>query len=152
MAIRSFDVGPSRGLHHAVADNLPNLVAISGSNGAGKSTLLELLNTRKPAEADTEIMYVGPHRTWRSNPVNEVFVLGMGMGFGDILKQDSMPGFPYAVGNLNTLNGYLRIGSSGDDAQAYVKTSIIRIRNKKQRLITKNYDAQGAQIKPGTVA
>jgi len=151
LAIRLFYVGPLRGLRHAGAADLPNLVGISGPNGAGKSTLLELLNSIKPAEPGTEIMYVGPHRTWRSNPVNEVAVLGIGMEFGDILKQESMPGFPYPLGNLNILNGYRRVGSSGDDAQAYVKSSIIRIRNKRQRLITKNYDAQGAQIKAGTV-
>ncbi len=151
MAIRSFDVGSSRSLHRASATDLPNLVAISGPNGAGKSTLLELLNSRKPVEASTEVMYVGPHRTWRSSPVNEVAVLGIGMEFGDILMQESMPGFQYPIGNLNILNGYRRVGSSSDDAQAYVKASIIRIRNKKQRLITINYDAQGSQIKAGTV-
>lgn len=151
MAIRLFNVGPSRGLRHAVAADLPNLVAISGPNGAGKSTLLELLNTRKPAEAGTDIMYVGPHRTWHSNPINEVFVLGMGIEFGDILKQESMPGFQYATGMLSRLNGFRRAGSSSDDAQAYVKASIIRIGNKKQRLIARSYDVQGAQIKLGTV-
>jgi ABC-type hemin transport system ATPase subunit len=151
MAIRSFDVGSSRSLHRAAATDLPNLVAISGPNGSGKSTVLELLNSSKPVEAGTEVMYVGPHRTWRSSPVGEVAVLGIGMEFGDILKQDSMPGFQYPIGNLNILNGYRRVGSSGDDAQAYVKASIIRIRNKKQRLITRNYDTQGAQIKAGTV-
>src|SRR5260221_3569479 len=100
MAIRSFDVGSSRSLRRAAATDLPNLMAISGPNGAGKSTLLELLNSIKPVEAGTEVMYVGPHRTWRSSPVNEVAILGMGMEYGDILKLESMPGFQYAIGNL----------------------------------------------------
>jgi predicted ATPase len=151
VAIRSFDVGTLRGLRRAAAEELPNLVAISGPNGAGKSSLLERLNSQKPAEAGTEIMYVGAHRTWRSNPINEVVVYGMTLDFGDILKQESMPGLPYAIGNLNAFNGHRRIGSNGDDAQAYVKASIVRIRNKKQRLLTRNYDDQGQQIKAGTV-
>lgn len=154
MAIRSFDVGGFRGLRRAAAADLPNLCAISGPNGAGKSSLLEQLKRRVGTlyvESDTEIMYVGPHRTWRSGNVNEVAVLGMPMDFSAILMQETMPGFPYPIGNFNAFSGLSRQGSSGDDAQAYVKASIIRIRNKHQQILRREWNAQGGRIAPDTV-
>ncbi len=62
MAIRTFQVGPARGLRHASADDLPNLVVVAGPNGAGKSTLLDQLRKRGAefAEPGTEITYLGP--------------------------------------------------------------------------------------------
>jgi len=154
MAIRSFDVGGHRGLRRAAAEDLPNLCAIAGPNGAGKSSLLEQLKRRAvkvAVEPGTEIMYVGPHRTWRSGNVNEVAVLGMPMDFSAILAQDAMPGFPYPIANFQAFSGLSRQGSTGDDAQAYVKASIIRIRNKKQQLLNREWDAQGGQIAAGSV-
>ena len=153
MAIRSFDVSSLRGLRHAHASDLPNVCAIAGPNGAGKSSLLERLksNHGPGVEPGTEIMYVGPHRTWRSGQVNEVAVLGMPMEFGAILMQDSMPGFPYPIGNFNTFSGLSRHGSGGDDAQAYVKASIIRIRNRHQQLLRREWQNQGRQIAHGSV-
>lgn len=151
MAIRAFDVGSLRDLRRAAAQDLPDLVAISGPNGSGKSSLLELLNTQKPAEVGTEILYVGPHRTWRSNPVNDLVLYGMPYSYGDILKQDAMPSIQYGSGSFNNFSGFRRIGSSADDAQAFVKASIVKIRNKKQRLVTQRYDDQGGQIAAGTV-
>ena len=67
MAIRRFSVGPAKGLKHAAADNLPNLVVIAGPNGAGKSTLLHQLYRRRGEfmEPGTRVIYLGPHRPWR---------------------------------------------------------------------------------------
>jgi ABC-type hemin transport system ATPase subunit len=153
MAIRSFDVGGLRGLRRAAASELPNVCAISGPNGAGKSSLLELLKQRKSTvlEPGTELMHVGPHRTWRSGQVNEVAVLGMPMEYGAILMQDSMPGFQYPIGNFQVFSGLSRHGSGGDDAQAYVKASIIRIRNKQQQMLRRQWQTQGGQVAPGSV-
>src|SRR4051812_29978318 len=78
MAIRRFDVGPSKGLQRAAASDLPNLVAIAGPNGAGKSSLLEQLRVRREefVEPNTDFLFVGAHRTWRSGVVTEVTALG----------------------------------------------------------------------------
>jgi len=153
MAIRSFDVGGMRGLRQASGADLPNLCAIAGPNGAGKSSLLELLKQNKHSilEPGTELMYVGPHRTWRSGSVNEVAVLGIPMEYGSILMQDAMPGFQYPIGNFHVFSGLARHGSGGDDAQAYVKASIIRIRNKQQQILRREWQAQGGQIAAGSV-
>jgi ABC-type hemin transport system ATPase subunit len=154
MAIRSFNVGGHRGLRSAALEKVPNLCAIAGPNGAGKSSLLELLKRRAGTieiEPDTEVMYVGPHRTWRSGSVNEVAVLGMPMDFSAILAQDAMPGFPYPIANFQVFSGLSRQGSTGDDAQAYVKASIIRIRNKQQQILRREWDAQGHQVVAGSV-
>jgi hypothetical protein len=153
LAIRSFDVGGLRGLRRAEAQELPNLCAISGPNGAGKSSLLELLKQRKNQifEPGTELMYVGPHRTWRSGQVNEVAVFGMPMEFGAILMQDNMPGLPYPIANFQNFAGLMRHGSGGDDAQAYVKASIIRIRNKQQQILRREWQAQGGKVTEGSV-
>lgn len=133
MAIRAFNVGGQRGLRRAAAVNLPNLMGIAGPNGSGKSTLLEQLRAQRGPllEPGSELLYVGPHRTWRSSEVSEVSVLGFDFGFGDVLKQDAIPGFSYGPpGNLHWLAGLARQSASADDAQALVKTAIIRIRNK----------------------
>jgi ABC-type hemin transport system ATPase subunit len=153
MAIRSFDVGGLRGLRRAAAAGLPNLCAISGPNGAGKSSLLELLKQNRHAilEPGTELMYVGPHRTWRSGTVNEVAVLGIPMEYGAILMQDAMPGLQYPIANFHIFSGLARHGSGGDDAQAYVKASIIRIRNKQQQILRKEWQVQGGQVAAGSV-
>lgn len=153
MAIRSFDVQDLRGLRHAAASELPNLCAISGPNGAGKSSLLELLKQGRgnALEPGTEIMFVGPHRTWRSGSVNEMAVLGMPMDFSTILMQDAMPGLPYPIANFQIFSGLSRHSSGGDDAQAYVKASIISIRNKQQQLLRREWRAQGGQISQGSV-
>lgn len=153
MAIRSFDVGGLRGLRRASGTELPNLCAISGPNGAGKSSLLELLKRQKQAilEPGTELMYVGPHRTWRSGNVNEVAVLGIPMEYGAILMQDSMPGFQYPIANFQTFSGLARHGSGGDDAQAYVKASIIRLRNKQQQILRREWQTQGRKVAEGSV-
>ena len=69
MTIRSFVVGPAKGLKHTAGDNLPNLVVIAGPNGAGKSTLLHQLYVRKDQfiELRTRVIYLGPHRPWRKS-------------------------------------------------------------------------------------
>jgi ABC-type cobalamin/Fe3+-siderophores transport system ATPase subunit len=153
MAIRSFDVAGLRSLRRAAASELPNICAISGPNGAGKSSLLELLKQNKGTvlEPGTELMYVGPHRTWRSASVNEVAVLGMPMDFSTILMQEVMPGLQYPIGNFQAFSGLSRHGSSGDDAQAYVKASIIRIRNKQQQILRREWENQGRQVAAGSV-
>lgn len=154
MAILSFDVGGLRGLRRAAASDLPNLCAIAGPNGSGKSSLLELLKRRSgtmEVESGTEIMFVGPHRTWRSGSVNEVAVLGMPMDFSSILMQDSMPGFQYPIANFQAFSGLPRHSSGGDDAQAYVKASIIRIRNKQQQILRREWSAQGRKVAEGSV-
>lgn len=154
MAIRAFDVGPAKGLRRAAAADLPNLVGIAGPNGAGKSNLLEQLRIRRDQfiEPGTEVLFVGAHRTWRSGVVSEVAVLGFTYGFEDVLKLDAIPGFQYQPpGGLHWLGGLNRLSSSADDAQALVKTALIRIYHKQRDLVTKQYALQGRQIGEGTV-
>ncbi|MST31249.1 AAA family ATPase [Acidimicrobiaceae bacterium USS-CC1] len=154
MAIRVFDVGPAKGLRRAAASDLPNLVGIAGPNGAGKSNLLEQLRIRRNEfiEPGTDVLFVGAHRTWRSGVVSEVAVLGFTYGFEDVLKLDAIPGFQYQPpGGLHWLGGLNRLSSSADDAQALVKTALIRIYHKQRDLVTKQYALQGRRIGEGTV-
>ena len=149
MAIRQFDLGPFQALRRAAADNIPNLIAVAGPNGSGKSTLLDRIRAQRSAllEPGSELMFVGAHRTWRSSSVSEVAVLGFSFGYEEVLKQDSIPSFSYQVpGNLNWLPGLARLFSSADDAQALVKSSVIKIRNKQRELLMRAYEVQGRQI------
>lgn len=154
MAVRSFDVGGVRGLRRAAADGLTNLVAIAGANGSGKSSLLDSLRSRRHEflESGSELLFVGAHRTWRSGAVSQVAVLGFNFAYEDILKQDQIPGFQYQPpGGLHFLGGLPRNSSSADDAQALVKTALIRIANKQKDLLDREFTAQGGKIDPGSV-
>lgn len=155
VAIRSFSVGPMRGLIRAEADGLGNLVVLAGPNGAGKSSLLDLLRQQRHtvAEPGTEVMFVGPHRTWRSSQLNRVSVYGFpASSFGELLKNDAMPHFQYVVPQgLQGLQGVGRQSSSADDVQAFVKTSLVRLRDRQQALVTQAWQDQGGRIEAGTV-
>lgn len=154
MAIRSFDVGGIRSLSRAHADDLPNLVGIAGPNGAGKSTLLEAIRSRRDAvlEPGSELLYVGPHRSWRSSQLSDMHVLGFPMDFEDVLKQESIPSFSYGQPTgLHFLGGLVRQAATADDSQALVKTSIVRLNNQQRTLVHEQYQSQGGQVAPGTV-
>lgn len=155
MAIRDFAVGGMRGLRHAEAHNLGNLVVIAGPNGSGKSSLLDLLRSQRHSlpEPGTEVMFVGPHRTWRASQINRVSAYGFtASSYSELLKSDAMPSFQYVVPNgLQYLQGQARQSSSADDVQAFVKTSLVRLRDRQQTLVTEAWQEQGEQVQPGTV-
>lgn len=134
---------------------MPNLIGIAGPNGSGKSSLLEALRTQRHAvlEPGSELLYVGPHRTWRSSQVSRVSVYGFAAeSFLDVLKLDALPSFQYGVpGNLQMLQNLPRLASSADDAQAFVKTSIVRLLDNQRGLVTERWEEQGGRIEPGSV-
>ena len=155
MAIRRFDLGPLRGLKRAAAEGLGNLVVFAGPNGAGKSTLLDLLRQQRGAlvEPGTEVMFVGPHRTWRSSSLNRVSMYGYSMpSYGALLASDSLPGFQYvAPAGMQGLQGTYRDMGSADDAPAFVKTSLGRLMDRQQGLVTAAWQANGGQVPVGAV-
>lgn len=155
MAIRNFDVGALRGLKRAAATGLGNLVVIAGPNGAGKSSLLDLLRNQRHqiAEPGTEVMFVGPHRTWRSSQLNRVSVYGYAaQSYGELLMSDAMPNFQYVVPpGLQGLQGQGRQSSSADDVQAFVKTSLVKLRDRQQNLIGAAFAEQGGKVIEGSV-
>lgn len=146
MAIREFDVGPLRGLRRAAASGLGNLVVLAGPNGAGKSSLLDLLrqNRHGLAEPGTTVMFVGPHRTWRSSALNKVSLFGYPMAsYGALLQSDNLPHFQYAVpAGMQGLQGTMRDSGSADDAPAFVKTSLGRLRDRQQALVTTTWGVE----------
>lgn len=155
VAIRSFSVGPLRGLQLAQADDLGNLVVLAGPNGAGKSTLLELLRQQRHnvAEPGTTVMFVGPHRTWRSSALNKVSLFGYPMAsYGALLSSDTLPHFQYVIPNgMQGMQGALRESGSAEDAPAFVKTSLGRLRDRQQALVTSTWEANGGQVPAGVV-
>lgn len=156
MAIRSFSLGPLRGLEHAEAENLGNLVVLSGPNGAGKSSLLELLrqNRYMIAEPGTKIMFVGPHRTWRSSSLNQISLLEFPMeSYGALLESDTLPYFQYGVPQgMQGLQGAPRDASSAEDTPAFVKTSLAKLRSRQQALLTEVWEKNSGQVAAGEVA
>jgi hypothetical protein len=98
-------------------------------------------------------MFVGPHRTWRASQLNRVSVFGFTAGeYGDLLKSDAMPTFQYFVPpGLQGLQGMGRQSSSADDVQAFVKTSLVRLRDRQESLLTKAWQAQGKRVAQGSV-
>jgi ABC-type hemin transport system ATPase subunit len=154
MAIRKFSVGARRGLAAAAVDGLPNLAAIAGPNGSGKSALLEQLWQQRNSllEPGTEALYVGPNRTWRAGPLSDLAARSFTQDYEQVLKAETLPGFQYiAPGGFNFLSGMSRFGSNADDAQALVKTSIVRIANRAENFIAQEYRRQGGQIAHGSV-
>lgn len=154
MAIRNFSVGPRRGLAAASADGLPNLLAIAGPNGSGKSALLEQLwyNRVSLLELGSEALYVGPNRTWRAGALNDIATRSFNLDYEQVLKAETLPGFQYvAPGGFNFLSGMSRFGSNADDAQALVKTAIVRIANRAENLIAREYRKQGGRVEQGSV-
>ncbi|MFE4456757.1 AAA family ATPase [Nocardia tengchongensis] len=154
MAIRSFNLSPARGLAAAQANDVPNLIAIAGPNGSGKSTLLEQLWNQRHQflEPSTQALYVGPNRTWRAGSLNELATRGFNFDYSQILQAEAIPGFQFAPpGGFHWLGGLTRFGSNADDAQALVKTSIVRISNQSEAFIAEQFRRQGNQIAPGSV-
>ena len=138
----------------AEAHDLPNLVAIAGPNGAGKSSLLDSLRSNRQglAEPGTVVLFMGPHRTWRSSQANMVTVYGyQSQSFSDVLSLDSLPSSPYGMGNLQFLANMFRDSSSADDSQAFVKTSLIRLHNRQQALVTRAFQDQSGSVAAGSV-
>lgn len=155
LAIRNFTVGPRRGLTSATASDLPNLAAVAGPNGAGKSALLEALWQHRGSflEPGSEALYVGPNRTWRAGPLSELATRSFTQDYEQILKSEIIPGFQFAApGGFNFLSGQSRFGSNADDAQALVKTSIVRISNRSESYIAQEFRRQGGKIAPNSVA
>lgn len=156
MAIREFDVGPLRGLRRAAASGLGNLVVLAGPNGAGKSSLLDLLrqNRQGLAEPGTTVMFVGPHRTWRSSSLNKVSLFGYPMSsYGALLQSDNLPHFQYSVpAGMQGLQGAMRDSGSADDAPAFVKTSLGRLRDRQQTLVTETWEKNGGHVPADSVA
>lgn len=63
-----------------------------------------------------------------------------------------MPGFQYAVpGGLQMLQGLVRTSSSADDVQAFVKTSLVRLDDRQQSLVSRAWRDRGGQVPPGAV-
>lgn len=155
VAIRHFNVGPLRGLERAQASDLGNLVVLSGPNGAGKSTLLDLLRQQRYtwAEPGTTVMFVGPHRTWRSSALNKVSLFGYPMpSYGALLESDNLPSFQYAIpAGMQGMQGTFRESGSAEDAPAFVKTSLGRLRDRQQALVTTAWEAHGGQVPMGVV-
>jgi ABC-type hemin transport system ATPase subunit len=155
MAIRAFDVGPLRGLVRAQASELGNLVVLAGPNGSGKSSLLDLLRQNRGglAEPGTTVMFVGPHRTWRSSALNKVSLFGYPMAsYGALLQSDNLPNFQYSVpAGMQGLQGLLRDSASADDSPAFVKTSLGRLKDRQQALVTAAWEANGGHVPLGAV-
>lgn len=155
MAIRDFTVGPLRGMQRAEAHGLGNLVVLAGPNGAGKSTLLDLLRQQRYvcAEPGTTVMFVGPHRTWRSSALTKVSLFGYPMAsYGALLESDNLPSFQYVIPNgMQGMQGAHRDSGSAEDAPAFVKTSLGRLRDKQQALVTTAWESHGGQVPPGVV-
>ncbi|MBG6191669.1 ABC-type multidrug transport system ATPase subunit [Arthrobacter sp. CAN_A212] len=155
MAIRAFSLGPLRGLQHAEAHDLGNLVVLSGPNGSGKSSLLELLrqNRHDIAEPGTKVMFVGPHRTWRSSALNRVSLLGFPLdSYGALLESDTLPNFQFMVPQgMQGLQGAFRDANSAEDSPAFVKTSLANLRAKQQAILGKVWEQNSGQVGAGEV-
>lgn len=155
MAIRAFAVGPLRGLERAQATSLGNLVVLAGPNGAGKSTLLDLLRQQRSslAEPGTTVMFVGPHRTWRSSALSKVSLFGYPMSsYGALLSSDTLPSYQYVIPpGMQGMQGALRESGSAEDAPAFVKTSLGQLRDRQQALVTATWETNGGEVASGSV-
>lgn len=155
MAIRHFAVGPARGLRHAAADGLPNLVVIAGPNGAGKSTLLDQLRKRSNdfAEPGTEVTYLGPHRPWRKATLGGAHLYQMPYTYRQYLGMPQLPSWDQvAPPGLQYIAAFgERSPQSSDEAFSLVKFSIAKKGLARLNLMQQIFETQGEQIAPGAM-
>ncbi len=155
MAIRSFTVGPVRGLRHAAAENLPNLVVVAGPNGVGKSTLLDQLRRRAGefAEPNTEVSYVGPHRPWRKSTLGSAHLYQMPYTFRQYLGMPQLPGWeqiaPPGLQYIQAVGE--RLPESADEAFSLVKFSNAKKGLARLNLMQRIYEEQGDHIPEGAL-
>jgi ABC-type lipoprotein export system ATPase subunit len=157
MAIRSFVVGPAKGLKHAAADDLPNLVVIAGPNGAGKSTLLHQLYVRRNEfiEPGTRVIYLGPHRPWRKSTLGGAAMYALPYTYRQLSEMDSFPGFaqfvPQGLQFLQSMAGQMRDPDTADESYGTVKYAISKIGFRRQNRVAQEFDSHGGMIPPDTV-
>lgn len=157
MALRSFRVGPAKGLRHATWDNLPNLVVIAGPNGAGKSTLLYQLyqNRFTFVEPGTNVIYLGPRRPWRKSTLSGAAMYALPYSYRQLSEMDSFPGFqqfvPPGLQALSYLSGQMRSPDTADESYGFVKHSIAKLGFRRQERVTRAFDEHEGMIPPGTI-
>lgn len=152
MAIRSFSVGPAKGLVHAAWDGLPNLVVISGPNGSGKSTLLSLLwkEGGNRAEPGTEIIYVGPNRPWRKSTLNGAAPYSLSSSYREMLGMQHLPGWRfYAPQGLESIGNQPRDPDSFDEVASLAKISLMKLGQRRLELLGTVYDRNSGAIPLG---
>src|ERR687890_295594 len=110
MAIRSFSVGPAKGLKHAAGENLPNLGVIAGPNGAGKSTLLHQLYIGRDrfVEPGTNVLYLDPHRPWRKSTLSGAAMYDLQYSYRQIWEMHGIPRLQKSVPQGLELFQYVR--------------------------------------------
>lgn len=98
-------------------------------------------------------MFVGPHRTWRSSSLNKVSLFGYPMpSYGALLESDNLPHFQYVVPTgMQGMQGAHRDLGSADEAPAFVKTSLARLLDRQQSLVTATWQSNGGQVPLGAV-
>lgn len=150
MAIRNFTVGPLRGLLHAEARDLGNLVVFAGPNGAGKSTLLDLLRThgQELAESGTQMLFAGAYRTWRSSQLNRVTVYGNPLrSFTDALALERFPPWQFAMPQeWQFVQNTIRSAGDSDEAQMFVKSSLVKLDDRQQALVHATWESQQGKV------
>lgn len=154
MAIRSFNVGPAKGLRSASWAGLPNFVVVAGPNGAGKSTLLHQLYTHRHdfIEEGTEVIYMGPHRPWHKAALSSAAMFQLPYSYWQFLEMEAFPGWQhFAPPGLQFLGQQPRHPDSADETQALVKYSIAKLGFRRLRLLQETYDQQGGKIEQGTL-
>ncbi len=157
VAIRSFAVGPAKGLKYAAGEDLPNLVVIAGPNGAGKSTLLHQLYLRKGefAESGTRVTYLGPHRPWRKATLSGAAMYALPYTYNQISAMDAFPGFtqfvPPGLQWLQNMTGQMRDPDTADESFGTVKYAISRMGFRRQNRVAQEFDSRGGTIPPNTV-
>lgn len=157
VAIRAFDVGPLRSVRRAAAENLGNLVVLAGPNGSGKSTILDLLRQRRGflAEPGTQVLFVGPHRTWRSSSLTKSSLYAFPMTtFADLLANDNYPminGYSPELQRFQSISGTLREAGGAEEAPAFVKTALARLSDRQQTLVTQAWKANNHEVSSGQV-
>lgn len=155
MAIRQFDIGPSRGLQRAAADDLPNLVVIAGPNGSGKSTLLHALYKQRHSldESGSTVSYLGPHRGWRKMQLASSVLSEFQPEYRKYLELEEVPGWqqhqPRGLGRVAV--GEARDPGGLDESFSFVKPAISKLETRLHRLLRDTWANQGEQIQRGDV-
>ncbi len=135
MRIPSFRVERKRGVSLAACDRVPRLMVIAGPNGSGKSTLLQFLRTQP---GTGPILYVGPHRDFRRQQVQQRYLFGSQLVLADLLSAPSLPSYEGI-----RIWGGSREPWDFDETGNYLKHSLCQLEIERQSAIAEHFDRYG---------
>lgn len=136
--LRSFRIESQKGLRLAECTAVPPVMVIAGPNGVGKSTLLFSIQRRQGTldlDPSARLIYQPPHRAIRRQQVRRRFLMGAIRTFLDAFSANDVSA-PEGI----SIPFPSRSPDNVDETGSTVKFALGQLENRRQLLITQQYD------------